>query len=166
MESLNGIVGGWRLSTIFLVQTGPYDTPFMQFDSTGNANFGFNRPDLSAIPTNFTTLAQQWWNPNVFACPGGAAGQDLVQQQLDCSRRKRIGRFGNAGVGSLVGPGTFNLSLGLAKDFRLTERFKLKFESSFTNVPNHLNFDDPRNNLSEVRTLPGHIRTGSSLSPR
>ena len=61
----------------------------------------------------------------------------------------RAGRFGNAGVGSMVGPGTINLSLGLAKDFRITERVKFKFETSFTNVPNHPNFADPRNNLTE-----------------
>jgi hypothetical protein len=144
---LNGFVGGWRLSTILLVQTGPFDTPFMQFDSSGNANNGFNRPDLAGNPNNFHHTRTQWWNPNLFACPGGVPGQDLVNDSLSCSNV--IGRFGNAGVGSLVGPGTINLSLGLAKDFQVTERFKLKFESSFTNIPNHPNFDDPRNNLSE-----------------
>jgi len=144
---LNGIVGGWRLSTILLVQTGPFDTPFLQFDSSGNANFGFNRPDLAGNPNDIQHTRDKWWNPNVFACPGGVPGQDLVNNTLSCSNV--IGRFGNAGVGSLVGPGTVNLSLGLAKDFQLTERFKLKFESSFTNLPNHPNFDDPRNNLTE-----------------
>jgi hypothetical protein len=144
---LNGFVGGWRLSTILLVQTGPFDTPFIQFDSSGNANNGFNRPDLAGNPNDFHHTAAQWWNPNVFACPGGAPGADLLNNTLNCSNV--IGRFGNAGVGSMVGPGTINLSLGLAKDFRLTERFKLKFESSFTNLPNHPNFDDPRNNLTE-----------------
>jgi hypothetical protein len=58
-------------------------------------------------------------------------------------------------VGSLVGPGTINLSLGLAKEFQLNERFRLKFESSFTNLPNHPNFDDPRNNLSEANNGQG-----------
>jgi hypothetical protein len=144
---LNGIVGGWRLSTIFLVQTGPFDTPFIQFDSTGTANNGFNRPDLGGNPNNFHHTRTQWWNPNVFACPGGVPGQDLVNNTLSCSNV--IGRFGNAGVGSMVGPGTINLSLGLAKDFRITERVLFKFESSFTNLPNHPNFDDPRNNLTE-----------------
>jgi hypothetical protein len=144
---LNGIVGGWRLSTIFLVQTGPYDTQFIQFDSSGNANNGFNRPDLAGNPNNVHHTREQWWNPNVFACPGGVPGQDLVNDTLSCSNV--IGRFGNAGVGSLVGPGTVNLSLGLAKDFRITERVLFKFESSFTNLPNHPNFDDPRNNLTE-----------------
>jgi hypothetical protein len=147
---LNGIVGGWRLSTILLVQTGPFDTPFLKFDSSGNANNnGFNRPDVAGNPNNFHHTRTQWWNPNVYACPGGVPGQDFGTDGLTLNCSNVIGRFGNAGVGSLVGPGTINLSLGLAKDFQLTERFKLKFESSFTNVPNHPNFDDPRNNLSE-----------------
>jgi Carboxypeptidase regulatory-like domain len=149
---LNGIVGGWRLSTILLVQTGPFETPFIQFDSSGNANFGFNRPDLGGNPNNVHHTRTQWWNPNVFACPGGVPGQNLVNNTLSCSNV--IGRFGNAAVGSLVGPGTVNLSLGLAKDFQLTERFKLKFESSFTNLPNHPNFDDPRQNLTECAGSP------------
>jgi Carboxypeptidase regulatory-like domain/TonB-dependent Receptor Plug Domain len=158
---LNGIVGGWRLSTILLVQTGPFDTPFIKFDSSGNAiNNGFNRPDLAGNPNNFHHTRTQWWNPNVFACPGRAAGQDLVNDTLNCSGPP-IGRFGNAAVGSMVGPGTINLSLGLAKDFQLTERFKLKFESSFTNLPNHPNFDDPRNNLTEFITDNQGIRHGT-----
>ena len=66
----------------------------------------------------------------------------------------RAGRFGNAAVGSLVGPGTINLSLGLARDFKITERITFKFETSFTNVPNHPNFDDPRNNLTECTGSP------------
>ncbi len=153
---LNGIVGGWRLSTIFLDQSGPYATPFIQFDSTGNGNNNFNRPDLAGNPNNVHHTRTQWWNPNVFACPGRAAGQDLQNNTLNCPTQDqsgnplpRAGRFGNAGVGTLVGPGTINLSLGLAKDFRITERVVFKFESSFTNLPNHPNFDDPRQNLTE-----------------
>jgi hypothetical protein len=79
---------------------------------------------------------------------------------LNCSGPP-VGRFGNAAVGSLVGPGTINLSLGLGKDFQLTERLKLKFESSFTNVPNHPNFDDPRNNLSEGITDSNGVTHGT-----
>jgi hypothetical protein len=148
---LNGIIGGWRLSTIFLAQTGPFDTPFMQFDSSGNANNnGFNRPDVGGNPNDFHHTRTQWWNPDVYACPGGVPGQDFTPGTVILSCSNVIGRFGNASVGSLVGPPTVNLSLGLAKDFQLTERFRLKFESSFTNLPNHPNFDDPRNNLTEA----------------
>jgi hypothetical protein len=158
---LNGIVGGWRLSTIFLVQSGPFDTPFIFFDSSGNGQFGgFNRPDVgSGNPNNFHHTRTQWWDPNEYSCPGAPPGGGLANDFLSCSNV--IGRFGNARVGSLVGPGTINLSMGLAKDFQLTERFKLKFESSFTNLPNHPNFDDPRNNLTETETLPNHTTVGT-----
>lgn len=148
---LNGILGGWQLSTIFLAETGPFDTPFMQFDSSGNANFGFNRPDMAGNPNNFNHTSTQWWNPNVFACPGGTAGQDFTPGTvvIDTNQCNVIGRFGNASVGSLVGPGTVTWNLGLSKRFHVTERIAFKFESSFTNVLNHPNFDDPRNNLTE-----------------
>ncbi len=146
---VDGLVGGWQLSTILLAETGPFDTPFMQFDSSGNANFGFNRPDLAGNPNDFQHTSTQWWNPNVFACPGGTAGQDFAPNSVVLSCSNVIGRFGNASVGSLVGPGTTTWNLGLSKRFRLTERIAFKFESSFTNVLNHPNFDDPRNNLTE-----------------
>jgi hypothetical protein len=66
----------------------------------------------------------------------------------------------------MVGPGTVHLSLGLAKDFQLTERFKLKFESSFTNLPNHPNFDDPCNNLTECAGSPCQGTFGQVLASR
>lgn len=149
---VDGILGGWQLSTIFLAQTGPFDTPFMQFNSSGNANFGFNRPDLAGNPNDVHHTSTQWWDPNLFACPGGTAGQDyfpgtvLIDTDNKCSV---IGRFGNASVGSLVGPPTVTWNLGMSKRFHMTERVALKFESSFTNVLNHPNYDDPRNNLTE-----------------
>jgi hypothetical protein len=160
---LNGIVGGWRLSTIFLWQSGPYDTPFMEFDSSGNSTLGrgFNRPDVVGNPNNVHHTRDQFWDPNVYSCPGGGG---FSNNSLSCSNV--IGRFGNASVGSLVGPGTINLSLGLSKDFRLTERFKLKFESSFTNLPNHPNFDDPRNNLTEFDSNTGVGTFGRVLTSR
>jgi len=154
---VDGILGGWQLSTIFLAETGPFDTPFIFFDSTGNGPFGgFNRPDLAGNANNGPHTATQWWNPNVFACPGRTPGQDLQNNTLNCPTQDangnalpRAGRFGNASVGSLVGPGTVTWNLGLSKRFHVTERIAFKFESSFTNVLNHPNFDDPRNNLTE-----------------
>jgi hypothetical protein len=53
------------------------------------------------------------------------------------------GRFGNAGVGILQGPGTAAVSLGLAKTFAITERVHGRFETTFTNVLNHTNFAPP-----------------------
>src|SRR6266576_473749 len=169
---VDGLLGGWQLSTIFLAETGPFETPFIFFDSTGNAPFGgFNRPDLAGNPNNFNHTSTQWWNANVFACPGRTPGQDLQSNALACPTQDaagnalpRAGRFGNASVGSLVGPGTATWNLGLSKRFRVTERIAFKFESSFTNVLNHPNFDDPRQNLTE--SVSGQGTFGKVLATR
>jgi hypothetical protein len=63
------------------------------------------------------------------------------------------GRFGNAGVGILQGPGTAAVSLGLAKNFALTERAKLRFEPTFTNVLNHTNFAPPATQVDNASTF-------------
>jgi hypothetical protein len=171
--AVDGILGGWQLSTIFLAETGPFDTPFIYFDSTGNAPLGgFNRPDLAGNPNSFNHTSTQWWNPIVFACPGRAPGQDLQSNALNCptydaagiNALPRAGRFGNASVGSLVGPGTVTWNLGLSKKFHVTERIAFKFESSFTNVLNHPNYDDPRNNLTE--SVNGQGTFGKVLATR
>jgi hypothetical protein len=61
------------------------------------------------------------------------------------------GRFGNAGVGILEGPGTEAVSLGLGKVFSAGEHMKIRFETTFTNVLNHTNFAPP----SSVQVIPG-----------
>ncbi len=85
------IVGGWRLSSILTLQTGPYETPFFpsgQGDPSGtgsglNGSFGNGtgsfdgghrdqHPDqlagVSVNPANKSRL--NWTNANAFACPG------------------------------------------------------------------------------------------------
>jgi hypothetical protein len=61
-----------------------------------------------------------------------------------------IGRFGNAPVGSIIGPGTVNLSTGLSKTFAITETVRLRAEGTFTNVLNHTNLADPNLDISKT----------------
>jgi len=49
------------------------------------------------------------------------------------------GLFGNAGRGTIPGPGTFSMNLQLARTVRLTERKNLEFNVSATNLLNHVN---------------------------
>ena len=63
------------------------------------------------------------------------------------------GRFGNAGVGILQGPGTAAASLGLAKAFNVREGVKVRFESTFTNVLNHTNFAPPPTQIDVPSTF-------------
>lgn len=149
---VNAVLGGWRLSSIFLVQTGTFLTPTIgngDPSGTNGPSRGSQRPDLVAGQDGNleSPTADRWFNRSAFTCPGGTVGQ---ANQFNCAGVAPIGRFGTAGVGTLVGPGAINLSMGLAKDFRITERIGLKFEGSFTNLPNHPNLADPGTNISNA----------------
>ena len=143
------VAGGWRLSSSLLVQTGPYLTPtFSGGDPSGtNASArGSMRPDAVSDGNLDNPTASMWFNRNAFVCPGRTAG---ASNQFDCNVTP-IGRFGNAGTATLIGPGTINLSAGMGKDFAITEKVRAKLEGSFTNLPNHPNLSDPSTNITSV----------------
>lgn len=161
-------VGGWKLSTIFLWQGGPFESPYFpdgQGDPSGTGSgldgtaAGFDGghrnqyPDMvrgvSAKPAHQNRM--QWVNPTAFTCPdypNWQPGTACTTGSGSGPSPNPIGRFGNAQVGSVVGPGTVNLSAGLSKTFSITERLKLKAEGTFTNVLNHTNLSDPNMNIS------------------
>lgn len=177
------IAGGWRLSSILTVQTGPFETPYFpngEGDPSGtgsglNGAYGAGgisfdtghrnqHPDqlkgVSVNPANKGRL--NWTNASAFACPGDPSwtpgnacttGSGFTPQSDGTFVPNGpvplpIGRFGNSQVGSVEGPGLFNLSSGINKTFSITERFKLKTEGTFTNILNHTNLSDPNMNLS------------------
>jgi hypothetical protein len=161
-------VGGWRLSNIFLWQSGPFESPYFpdgQGDPSGTGSgldgtlAGFDGghrnqyPDrvtgTSIKPAHQTRLA--WTNPSAFTCPaypGWVPGTPCTTGSGSGPVPNPIGRFGTARVGSVGGPGTVNLSSGLSKTFPITERVLLKAEGTFTNVLNHTNLGDPNLNVS------------------
>jgi hypothetical protein len=144
----DAFVGGWNVAAIVLLQTGPYLTPtFSGGDPSGtNASArGSMRPDRIGDGNLDNPTASAWFDRNAFVCPGRTAGSN----QFNCNVTP-IGRFGNAGTGILVGPGTFNLSMGLSKTFRITERVRARLEGTFTNLPNHPNLADPSTNISSI----------------
>jgi hypothetical protein len=127
----NAMLGGWEMTNVTLVETGPWLTPSIS-DSYDQSNTdvinrgAYLRPDQLSADLYQGQSRAHYFNLAAFApTPAGA------------------GRFGNAGVGILQGPGTVTASLGLAKAFRLTERVNARFESTFTNVLNHTNFAPP-----------------------
>jgi hypothetical protein len=146
---VDAVGGGWRLATVMLAQTGPYMTPtFSGGDPSGtNASArGSMRPDRVGSGAMSNPTASAYFDRSAFVCPGRTAG---AADQFSCNVAP-IGRFGNAGTGILVGPGTFNLSMGLGKEFRVTEKSRLKLEGTFTNIPNHPNLADPGTNITSL----------------
>ena len=165
---LDAFVGGWRISNIFLAQSGPFESPYFpsgQGDPSGTGSglngtaAGFDgghrsqHPDVvtgvGSVPSSQTRL--HWVNPAAFACPGNPAwspGTACTTGSGSGVAPNPIGRFGNAQVGSVVGPGTVNLSSGISKTFPITERVRFRLEGTFTNVLNHTNLGDPNMNVS------------------
>jgi hypothetical protein len=166
---VDALIGGWRLSNILVLQTGPFLSPyFNNIDPSGTGSglgsvisvvggtqqtyVGGARaqhPDkvASAVPT--VRNAGNWINKAAFVCPGVPNWKfgDACNIGTPGSAYAPIGRFGNARPGTIVGPGTFNLSTGLAKTVAITERVRLRTEGTFTNVLNHANLGDPNLNV-------------------
>jgi hypothetical protein len=141
-SALNLLAGGWQLGGITILQSGPFLTPTMQTVDPANTNIlttvGQTRPDqLTGVslyaPRRTTT---QWLNPAAFPYKTLAIGYGTPNQI-------GVGRFGNAPVGGVVGPGTAIFSLSLMKSFTVYEQSKFQFGVEAANVFNHRNFEPP-----------------------
>jgi len=146
----DAFVGGWHTSVILLAQSGPFLTPTMSGgdpSGTGGDIRGTQRPDSVGIdPSLSNPTADAFFNRSAFVCPGRIPGSAT---QFNCAVSP-IARFGNAGVGTLIGPATFNLSMGVGKFFQVAEGKRLNFEASFKNLPNHPNLADPGTNITSI----------------
>jgi len=152
----NLALGGWQLSSIFLLQSGPYLTAYvpsgvMDPSGTGSGTLFFRsqRPDRVGNGSAGPHTRTHWFNNNAFTCPGtpgGISTLTAVGGSSPCNvgaATAPIGRYGTESVGDLTGPGTASLSAGLSKRFAITERVNLRAEGSFTNILNHTNLSDP-----------------------
>ena len=137
-SALNRVVGDWQLAGVTILQSGPFLTPYEQSVDPANTNIlttiGQARPDqLNTVslyaPQRTTT---QWLNANAFP-----------YMNLQAPSGYGIGRFGNAPVGGVVGPGTDNFSLSLLKNLSLSEKGKFQFGLEAANVLNHRNYEPP-----------------------
>ena len=133
---VRGILGGWNVNTITLLETGPYLTPTdsVTADQTNTDPAGDGsivRPDRVGNPIPANRTSGNYFNFNAFAHTPVNAG-----------------RVGNAGVGILEAPGTVAVSAGLAKLIAVRDNWHLRFESTFTNVLNRTNYAPPATNIS------------------
>jgi Carboxypeptidase regulatory-like domain/TonB dependent receptor len=128
------VVGGWSVSTVSLWETGSYLTPITSSSyDPGNLSLSyrgaFQRPDCVGNGNIANSATGSMFNISAFSpIPSGPVG--------------------NCGVGILVGPGTTTIAAGASKTFHLTERLRLRFEGTFTNLLNHPNFASPPTNVT------------------
>jgi hypothetical protein len=175
------VIGGWRLSSIFLWQGGAYLSPYFpsgQGDPSGTgsglngSNTGFDGghrnqnpdkvPGENAKPANQTRT--NWVNAAAYTCPGDPAwapGTPCTTGSGAGAVPQPIGRFGNAGVGTVVGPPVVNLNAGLSKSFSLSHGVHLRAEGTFTDVLNHTILSEP-STLDLSSSSFGQITSGTN----
>lgn len=114
--------GGWELSSIINLSSGPSMTPVIGNDFAGIGDSGRQRPNLVSGQScrGSSSNGRQWFNPNAFTVNG-----------------LQIGQLGSAGVGICQGPGNSDVDLSLRKNFKITERVKMQFQFDFFNLFNH-----------------------------
>jgi Carboxypeptidase regulatory-like domain len=141
-DALNTLVGGWQLAGVTILQSGPFLTPYQQSVDPANTNIlvtvGQSRTDqLTTVPLYAQhRTTSQWLNPNAFPY------QNLAVD-YNGGNLTGIGRFGNAPVGGVVGPGTANFSLSLTKAIPIHDQLGFNFSAEAANVFNHRNYEPP-----------------------
>jgi len=125
------IIGGWELSGVYVLQTGPFMSVATLNDPSGtgynifNANGGRADTVQGMNPYAGQTI-NQWINPNAFVDPDN-----------------NIGRWGDSQSGAVVGPGTNVASLSLIKHIPVAERVRMEVGLQVSNIANHPNFAPP-----------------------
>jgi hypothetical protein len=120
------VAGGWTLSTIVKLLTGP---PFTVTDSTNNSNSfssGPQRPNIIGKPIlpKDQRGPKMWLNVAAFAQPAA-------------------GTFGNEQRNSMTSPNYDNVDLSVIRSFALSERARLQIRGEAINAFNHTNFAAP-----------------------
>jgi hypothetical protein len=135
-------LGGWRLNSIASFMTG---LPFSVSASSTSLNMPGATQRANQVKPNAQILGGignglSWFDPLAFA-PVTTVG------------------FGNAGFNTLRGPGVVNTDVSVARDFRVTERVKLRFRFQSFNFANTPHFGLPSTNASNLSLQPdGTIR--------
>ena len=135
-RALDLAVGGWDVTGIMLAQAGPQLTPFFSGgdpSGTGANVRGFtstDRPDQVGDPTLGDPTVDRYWDRAAFVIPAN-----------------NIGRFGNAKMGTLIGPGTKVFSMTLGKTFDIAATSRVRFEAAFSNLFDIENLGFPNRNV-------------------
>jgi len=115
----HSVLGGWEASGLVTFESGFPLTPGFTSGTQGLAS----RPDaVAGVSVKGPKTVDEWFNTQAFTAPP-------------------FGYFGNAGIGTIRGPGENNWDMSLFKHFRITERLNTQLRADLFNTWNHTNFD-------------------------
>jgi len=169
----NQILNGWGVSGITVAETGQ---PFSVYDFSGSVgNIFFSADDFITNPllpfapgktvsqvqlqsTTGVNPGKPYFDPNAFAIPFLPAGTTSSDPVPPCG--STVGGtstnfcdttetgYGNVGRNIFRGPFQTRFDFGIVKNFKISERFSLRYDAQFFNLFNHPSFDAPNNNVS------------------
>jgi hypothetical protein len=138
----NAILGGWRLTQNWNVQTG---VPLPIFAPCNELSC---RPNLIGDPRFSGSRSRaeeenQWFNPAAFEAPFGS--NPAIFNAADPSIYDEWWRFGNMGWrnSAVRSPGYWNVDISLSKDFHLSDTRYFSFRWEIYNALNHQNLGIP-----------------------
>jgi Carboxypeptidase regulatory-like domain len=166
---LRAVANGWGVTGITVAQSGE---PFSVIDFSGSAASIYysaddyitnpilplasgvspsqatvGGTDLTGTSGTYQGYRVPYINPNAFAIPYLQPGQDgvppcqMVSGTQVCDTQET--GYGSNGRNIFRAPFQTRFDFSVFKNFRLTERFNLKFEADAFNLFNHPNFDTP-----------------------
>jgi hypothetical protein len=130
------VFGNWELAGFITAQSGLAMSPGLSTSTAGLAT----RPNGTGQNVTGPETKLQWFNTAAFAAPP-------------------FGFFGNAGVGTIRGPGFWDWDSSVSRIFPIHESLRLKFSGEFFNTLNHTNW-------SSVSTSVGSGTYGQITSAR
>lgn len=135
---------GWEWSSVFSFYSGQFLTP----QWTGSDPVG-------AAFTNSRTPAQVTVRPNQLRSANLPANERSTSRWFDPTAFTAPvpGSYGSAAKGVIKGPGTQILDVGLAKQFFISERLRLRWELTATNFLNTPNYDVPNTTITSLATV-------------
>jgi hypothetical protein len=142
-KAADWILGGWTVNGLYNYWSG---TPFTVSASGSSCNCPGNSQTADLIAT---TVAKEgtgvggspYFDPLAYSPVSGA-------------------RFGTGGHNQLRGPGSSNMDVGVARTFRVTERWAVQIRAEAFNVTNTPHFGNPGGNVSNRSLNPdGTVRS-------
>jgi hypothetical protein len=130
----SAILGNWDINGIWSAHTGPRFTPILGTNVSNSSGGGNQRPNriASGVLPGGQQSVDRWFDTSAFVAPA-------------------IYTFGNSGTGILVGPGYFNVDLGIVRQFPITERVGLNFRAEAFNAFNRTNFNAPNASIGTAQ---------------
>jgi hypothetical protein len=134
----DALLGGWKASSMFMVQSGTPFTPIMSSASNDGALDGEWYPNRVGNPNVSNRSISEWFNQLAYATPANNT-------------------FGNNGRNTLYGPDLTDIDLSIGKTFGIpgweSAHFEIRMDA--TNFINHPSFEAPNNQLSATALASG-----------